>query len=175
MEKINNNKMNLITIDSTKEEVANFLKSKFQALRNIEKIADKIIKENITGETLLDLDLDIYKELGVTMPKPLKNKIDKYLEENLDKFKRKPIEITVGFNSKNEEIKNFFKNYLLYEGRNIDNLNGKKMLELSLEEMKNIGLNIGQRIKLNNYNLYTIKHITKDSTKEEVKCGRHGT
>ena len=169
---MNENKQNIsnITIESTKEDVAFFIFNKYKKdIENIKDIYNNIIKENISGEILLDLEkYNEYMSLGIQ--ESLKEKLKKYLEDNKERFIRKPIEITIGFNSKNDEIKDFFKNYLSYEGQinNINNIDGKKMLNLSYEDMKKIGLNIGQRIKLNNYILYTINHITDKSTKEEV-------
>ena len=169
---MNENKQNIsnITIESTKEDVAFFIFNKYKKdIENIKDIYNIIIKENISGEILLDLEkYNEYMSLGIQ--ESLKEKLKKYLEDNKERFIRKPIEITIGFNSKNDEIKDFFKNYLSYEGQinNINNIDGKKMLNLSYEDMKKIGLNIGQRIKLNNYILYTINHITDKSTKEEV-------
>ena len=169
---MNENKQNIsnITIESTKEDVAFFIFNKYKKdIENIKDIYNNIINENISAEILLDLEkYNEYMSLGIH--ESLKEKLKKYLEDNKERFIRKPIEITIGFNSKNDEIKDFFKNYLSYEGQinNINNIDGKKMLNLSYEDMKKIGLNIGQRIKLNNYILYTINHITDKSTKEEV-------
>ena len=169
---MNENKQNIsnITIESTKEDVAFFIFNKYKKdIENIKDIYNNIINENISAEILLDLEkYNEYMSLGIH--ESLKEKLKKYLEDNKERFIRKPIEIIIGFNSKNDEIKDFFKNYLSYEGQinNINNIDGKKMMNLSYEDMKKIGLNIGQRIKLNNYILYTINHITNKSTKEEV-------
>ena len=160
-----------ISIESKKGEVAKFFSTKFNIKKN-DIIIKNLIKEYISGDILLDLEkYNEFTSLGIE--KPVKEKLKKYLEDNKERFIRKPIELTVDFNSKNEEVKNFLKNYLSFDvdKYNIDNFDGKKMFKLSYEDMKINGLKIGQRIKLSNYIIYAIKEILKknilDKTKEK--------
>ena len=154
-----------ISIDSKKGEVAKFFSTKFKCDN---KILKNIIMENISADILLDLEkYNEFTSLGIE--EPMKEKLKKYLKDNKERFIRKPIKITIGFNSKNDEVKDFFKNYLSFDVNkyNIDNFNGKKIFNLSYEDMKKNGLKIGQRIKLSNYILYTISLILKENTKKK--------
>ena len=100
-------------------------------------------------------------------------KIQIYLQNNKDKFILKPYKEIITTSSKEQDVKSFFEKYLAFKG-NLNDINGKKMLELTIEDMKNIGLNLGQRKKLIKYIEYvkTIKNeelvVNENSTEEEV-------
>ena len=149
-----------LSINSTKEEVSKFFSSNFKITK---KIKDNIIKEGITGETLIFLEDNDYTFLGIEPD--VKVKIKNYLENNKNQFIEKPINITLNNNSNINEVKKFCKEYLSFEGSLNDDLDGKKILKLIDPEMKNIGLNLGQRKKLLNY----IKHFEEMNYNQELK------
>ena len=160
-----NNKLDYdLTIESTKEEVAHFFQKKYNLTK---EIISNILKEDISGEVLNKLELEDYKSLGINIG--IKNKIQKYLEQNKNNFIQKPFQKNIGVFSNNEEIKKFFKNYLNFEKEISIDIN--QSFNLSNDHMKKIGLNIGQRIKLLNYiekpNKINI-FIDEKSSKEEV-------
>ena len=162
---------NDISINSSKNDVAEFLKSKFKLS---EKSTKKIIEEDISGEILPSLEKEDYNFLGIMLG-PMK-KIQNYLGQNSDKFKPKPIDQVINIYSSQEVVKIFFEEYLCFQG-DLNKMDGKKLFNSSKEELKNLGLNLGQRKKILNYIQYvknlkniekpTIK-ITKESKEEEV-------
>ena len=172
----------LITIDSTKEEVADyFIKNfKFSSFNR-----DILIKEDISGEVLPQLCQLTQKDfIEVLSSKETKTKaltlikLKQYLEKNKDKFKEKEIKEVITADSQPEEIKNFFDKCLNYQ-KELNGLNGKDLIDLNEEKMKQLGLNLGQRLKLIKYinHFKTLRigshkkgkfEITKDSTEEEV-------
>ena len=160
------NDVNNITIESTKEEVAKFF---INYIKSSKEIAENIIKEDISGEILPELSDNDFKSLGIKTGD--KKKFLSYKKKNEDKFIKKPINISIKVNSTSEEIKHFLVNYLLFNG-NLNNMNGEKIFELSNKDMENIGLNLGQRIKLSKYIEYVKEQenikITKNISKDEV-------
>ena len=156
-----------ISVKSTKEEIAQFFSKEFNIS---EKEVNNIIKENISGDILLYLKENEFKSLGIKVDE-LK-KIQLCLKENRDKFIEKQINITVNDNSSIAEVKNFFEEYLVFEG-NLDEMDGQTMFKLSEEQMKNLRLNIGQRKRLIKY----IKHVKKvnDDKKYRVKISKNST
>ena len=148
-----------ISINSTKEDVSQFL---FDNFRISKKVYENIIKENITGEILIYLEDDDYTFLEIN-PK-VKEKIKEYLESNKKKLIVKSIKLPLKFESNKNEVINFFEKYLSFKGNLNDNINGKKLLTFSEQDMKKIGLNLGQRKKL----LHYIKHLNM-YYKEELK------
>ena len=163
-----NKKLNYdLTIESTKEQVADFFKENYGLS---EKIINNILKEDISGEVLNKLKDEDYKLLKIKTG-PKKN-IQNYLMQNKNKFFQKPIQKNIDIFSSNEEIKKFFSNYLNFKKE--INIDAKQLFNLTNDDMKEIGLNLGQRIKL----LYYIENIEKQneikidinerSSKEEV-------
>ena len=162
-----------INIESSKEDVADYFFKKFKLK---EDIKNNLIKEDISGDVLYDLDDTDLKNLGFKVG-PLK-KMKTFLKENEDKFKERQITEKITSNSSYEEVESFFKNCLNFSG-NLNNLNGKGLIELNDEEIKNLGLNIGQYKKFIKYLNYfkTLKAetpeeteiiISQQSTEEEV-------
>ena len=160
-----------ISINSSKEEVSEFFLSKIDLSKTN---ANNLIKESISGDILPYLDDNDYKFLGIKKGK--KKRIQIYLNENKDKFKPKPLNLIIDNNSNNSQVKNFFDEYLSFKLNNND-IDGKKILNISEQEMANIGLNLGQRKKLINYINFakskinekkTNLKISRDSTQEEV-------
>ena len=149
-----------LSISSTKEDVSNFLSKNYKIKNNIK---DNIINENITGETLKYLDDNDYTFLGIEPD--VKAKIKNYLETKKNQFIEKPINITLNDNSNINEVKKFCQEYLSFKGKLNDDLDGKKILSLTDQEMKNIGLNLGQRKKLLKY----IKHVEEINYNNDLK------
>jgi len=141
--------MKELSEESTENEVAYYFFSNFKINKDAK---ENIINEKIDGDVLLDLeDLD-FKRLGVKLG-PLK-KIRTYLNENKHNFKEKKINEVITDKSKTEEVKYFFDKYLNFT-ENLNDLDGKKLLELDEDKMKSLGLKLGQRKKLAKY----IKHF----------------
>jgi len=149
-----------LSINSTKEQVCQFFVDNYKIT---EKIKENILKENITGETLIYLEDDDYTFLEISPD--VKDKIKHYLESNKKNFVEKPIEISIDFDSNKTEIIKFCEKYLSFKGELNDDIDGKKFLELSEQEMKNLGLNLCQRKKLLKY----IKYSSHTNYKKELK------
>ena len=160
-----NNKLDYdLTIESTKEQVAHFFK---ENIGLSEEIINNILKEDISGEVLNKLKDEDYKSLGIRIGP--KNNIKSYLMQNKNNFFEKPIQKNIETFSSNEEIKKFFSNYLNFKKE--INIDANQLFNLSKDDMKKFGLNLGQRIKL----LYYIEkpneikiNINERSSKEEV-------
>ena len=152
-----------ISLKSTCEEVANFFVKKFKIDT---KLKDCLIKEGISGDVLLDLVK--YKNYFGFKPATW-NQIKKFLERNKDLFKSKIVYENISIKDE-KEIKIFFENYIGFKGNINDINNEKSILELKEEDMKNLGLNLGQRIRLLKFIIdKTFKiTITKNSSTDET-------
>ena len=166
-------KEDLITVNSSKEEVADYFVKKF---RIKEDAKNNFIKEEISGDILYDLDDKDFKKLGIGLG-PLK-KVQTFLKENKEKFGEKEITEKITIISKPEEVSDFFKNCLNFSG-DLNNLDGKGLIELDDEGIKNLGLNMGQSKKIVKYIKYfkTLKVeipekkeilLRKESSSEQV-------
>jgi len=161
----------MITAESSKEEVGNYL---VETLKLKGEIKDIIIKEDISGDILLEITDEEYKSIGI---KPVQfRKIKGLLDKIKDKFGEKHYTEVISIYSNSNDVSEFFKKSLNFEG-DLNNLDGKSLLELSDEAIKNLGLNLGQRKKLIKYISYfkTLKveppkepTISKESSLEEV-------
>ena len=152
----------MISLESTKEDIAKFFITQFKFS---EEFGKNIINEDVSGDILLDLEDNDLKRLGLKIG-PLK-KFRKFLYDNQKYFKEKINKKLITINSKPEEVKLFFENYLKFN-KNIDDLDGKKLIEFNEEKMKEIGLNLGQRKKLIKYIDYP-KEINNNNNQEEEK------
>lgn len=148
-----------INLDSTKEVVAEYLKSNF-AIDDTSK--ENIIKENITGEILFCLDINDLKSLDIKGGARIK--IQRLIKDNQGKFQEKKIDEKITSTSNFEEVKAFFEKCLDFKGE-LKDLDGKRLLQLKEEEMKKFGLNMGQRKKLIKYINHFIK-IENENSKE---------
>ena len=160
---------NIINDNSSKEEVAKFFVEEFNIKDEIKK---NMLKEDISGDILNDLNKDDLKKLGFGLGTSKKVLI--FLKENKDKFKDKKINIKITVKSTSEEVSDFFKKCLNFTG-DLNKLNGKELIEINDEQIKKLGLNIGQRKKIIKYinHFKTLKEekeviISKESSKEEV-------
>ena len=156
---------NHISIKSTKEEVAEFFKNIYRVR---EDISNNFIKEYISGDILPILSDSDLKSLGLKLG-PLK-KWKNYYYENLDKFKEEEIFEEISLDSSSEEVKKFLENYLDFKENY--NLNGEILFELCEEDMKKLGMKLGQRKKLIKYikqiNMNKNKSITMKSSEVET-------
>ena len=149
-----------ISVESTKEEIAEYFLKIFKIPENAR---NNLIQEDISGDILLDLtDADFYF-LDIRVGQKLK--IQKYLEEHSEKFKPKEIQEKITSNTNREKVKIFFEKCLDFKG-NLNNMNGKGLIDLEKdeEEMKKLGLNLGQRKKIIKYinHFKTLKEEPED-------------
>ena len=163
----------MISSESSKEDVANFFVKK-SYIKEEEK--NNLIKEDISGDVLLDLEDMDFKTLKLKLG-PLK-KIKNFIKENKDKFKEIQINEKITAKSKPEEVAQFFEKCLNFKGE-LNNLDGKGLIELNEEGIKKLGLNIGQRKRIIKYINYfkTLKIeepeeteiiLREESSEEEV-------
>ena len=144
-----------ISKDSTPEEIVNHLS---QILNIDEKNLNILIKENISGDILSLLESKDFKELGIETD--LQKKIQEHINKNIEQFTLINEDIKININSNENDVKIFFEKYLNFRN-DIGNINGKNLFSLTEQEMKNMGLNLGQRKKLN----MIIEHIKKAEQK----------
>ena len=116
-----------ITSSSTKEKTAFFL-TKFKISKELQ---DKMIKEDISGDILLNIEEDELKKIGFKIG-PIK-KVKKYLTENKADFPEKKIDEEIGDLSTVEDVKTFFENCIGFKGD--IGIDGKQLLELKKEDM----------------------------------------
>ena len=152
---------------STKEEVSQYFSDNYHIT---EKVKENIIKESITGEILILLEDNDYTFLEISPE--IKDKIKEYLESNKKSFILNPNKMILKFDSDKKEALDFCEKYLSFKcNLNVD-INGKKLLTLPEQEMKSLGLNLGQRKKLINYIKYAnnnYKKELKEFLKKELK------
>ena len=91
-----------ISVKSTKEEIADYFKKTFKISENTK---NNLIKEDISGDLLLDLTDEDFEYLEIPLGRKLR--IKKYLEENSEKFKPKELQEKITTKSNNEAVKNF--------------------------------------------------------------------
>ena len=156
------NNENSISSDSTCEEVANFFYKEYGIS---EESKNSLIKESISGEILLDIPQNDFKLFGIKGKFLVK--IFKYIKENSDKLKQKEINENLSLISNEKNIELFMKKYINYKG-SFSKFNLKHFLELKDEEMKNLGLNYGQRKKLIKYIDY-FNALEKEKSEKEIK------
>ena len=151
--------MENITNTSTKEEVASFFSSKFKISNEIKA---KMIKEDISGDILLNISDSDFKKLGIKIG-PIK-KIQKYLSENKKNLQEIVINEKINKSSSVQEVKNFLEKHLGYEGDIV--MDGEQFLKLSQDDIMKMGLNLGQRKKLEKYLTYF--NSIKNSEEEKI-------
>ena len=149
-----------LSINSKKEEVSQFFVDNYKIT---EKVKENIIKESIDGEALILLKDDDYTFLEISPE--IKDNIKHYIESNKKNFILNQNKITLKFDSNKNETIDFCEKYLSFKENLNDDTNGKKLLTLSEQEMKNLGLNLGQRKKLINY----IKYVNNNYKKELIE------
>ena len=166
----------VLTANSSPEQVVEFFIQSY----NIKKI-DLIlfIKEDISGDVLPYLNKQDFKDLGLKLGPRIK--IEKFIIDNRDKLlinqdNINNKELNISIESNINSVKVFFENYLNFEDNNNNfNIDGKKLFSMNEQDMKNLGLTLGQRKKLylymhrmqkktNNYE----NIITEKSTPKEV-------
>jgi len=151
----------MLSIDSTVEDVVKFFIEKGE---KDEKVQNKLRNEGISGEVLpLLTDDELKNTIGIKFG-PRKN-WKNYFKENGDKFPEKEITEKIMPNSKEEEVKSFFETCLDFKGP-LENMDGQKLIDLNEKEIEKLGLNLGQRKKLNRY-IKHFKTLIPKETKEE--------
>ena len=161
----------LISSNSTKEEVANYFHKEFKIT---EEAKNKLISEDISGDILLDISAQEYKSFGIKPGSWVK--IKNFLSKNEEKLKQQN-EITekITIKSSPEEVKSFLERCLNFK-EEANNLDGKALIELNEEGMTKLGFNFGQKLKLVKYINYfkTLKveeePINEDITIDENSC-----
>ena len=149
-----------ITLESTKEEIAEYLGIKFKISENTKK---RILEEDINGEILFSLEDNELKLLEMKAGQIMK--VKKFISENKEKFNNININEKITDSSNTEEVKAFFDKNFNYKG-DLKGLNGKGLLELSENEIKNFGFTLGKRKKLIKYINFFKKEQTNKSTSE---------
>ena len=145
--------------ESTKEEIADH----FMSFKITEENKNTLLREDISGDVIFDVD---FKALGIKTG-PLM-KIKNFLKENKDKFKEKKITETITAISKPEEVKQFFEKCLNFT-KDLNNLDGKGLIELNEEKMKEMGLSLGQTKRLIKYiNYFKTLKVPEPEPKEEI-------
>ena len=147
-----------ITCESTKEEVANYF---LTLLKFGDETKNNFIKEDISGDILLDLNDTDLKKLNLKLGQI--KKIKKYIEENKENLVKKEIKEVISIYSSPEEVSTFFESSLNFK-ENLNKLDGKGLLELNNEEIEKLGLNLGQKKKLVKF----IQHFK--TLKVEPRC-----
>ena len=162
---------------STPEEVVEFFILNFNLKKND---LIEFIKEDISGDVLPLLNKQDLKELGLKLGHW--KKIDKFINDNKGNLLKnqneiKINEIEINSDSDINNIKTFFEKYLNFK-INKDNfdIDGKKLFSMNEQDMKNLGLTLGKRKKLNKYIEYILKKIkdnynpviTEKSTSNEI-------
>ena len=94
----------MITVESSKEDVGNFLVTNLKLKEEIKNI---IIKEDISGDVLLDLEEEDYKSIGIKVIQM--RKIKGFIEQNKDKFGEKHFTEVITINSSSNEVAEFFE------------------------------------------------------------------
>ena len=145
MDEENQSSIKEITSKSKKEEIAKFFSDEFNLPENIK---DNIIKQDISGDILLDLKDKDFQILG--LKKEQIKKIRDYLSDNNENFMNVKVDAKINNNSTKEDVEKLFKDYIGFNGK-IKNLDGKKFLNLTQEKIDELGLNIGQTKKLEKY------------------------
>ena len=99
----------------------------------------------------------------------------KFVAANISKFKERKKKKKIMANSSKEEVKDFFEKSLEFTGE-LNNLDGKGLLELDEEGMKKLGLKYGQRTRLIKYIKYfkTLKSPS-DEKVEEITISRESS
>ena len=151
-----------ITSSSSPEEVVDFLSKR---IKLSDEVIQKLKSEAISGDILLSLDDEDYKLLGIKLGP--KKKIKKYLDENKGDFSEKEFDIKLSINSTKEEVKDFLEKSLgITEDVDLD---GKSLLDLRDDDIENLGLNIGKKIRLKKYLKYlnNIKQKNPEKVEEQ--------
>ena len=151
--------------DSKEEDICNFLK---EFIKN-EKIIKKFREERIKGNELLFLDNEDFLNLGYKF-------YQKKILPKLNEIKNNQKDIlayveNIDEKSNEEQVNNFLKTEMKFNDEilnNFKNINGDKLKEMNLQQLKDFGLKIGERKKLYDY-IQSIKVIDingKSTTKQ---------
>ena len=153
---------------STKEEVVDYLSKKWKLKENVKNL---LLSEFISGDILPSITEEDLENLGIKIG-PKKN-IMKTIETSKSQFKTKELTEKITAKSTKEEVKSFFERCLEFKG-DLNSLDGKSLLNLEEEEMKKMGLKLGQRKRLIKYIEYfkTIKETNPEEEEENIIVSR---
>ena len=150
-----------ISANSNKEEIAEYFQKNFKIT---DEVKANLIKEDISGDILLDISDNEFKSLGLKVGPLLKLK--KYLKGKEDKFKEtKEIKIKITNKSSTQQVKIFLEKYINYELKSM-NIDGTKLIQLNDEGMNELGLKLGQKKKLIKYINYFKTLPVEEENKE---------
>ena len=152
-----------ISATSTKEEIANYFQKNYYIN---EEAKNNIIKEDISGDILLDISDNEFKSLGIKLGQC--KKVQRLLNIEKEKFiLKEDIKEKITIKSATQEVKNFLKKYLNYDETS-NTLDGKKLIQLKEYEMNNLRLNLGQKKKLIRYIKYFKTIIIKEEKNNNI-------
>ena len=156
---------------STKEDVVDYLSKKWKLKENVKNL---LLSEFISGDILPSITEEDLENLGIKIG-PKKN-IMKTIEASKSQFKTKELTEKITAKSTKEEVKSFFERCLEFKG-DLNSLDGNGLLNLEEEEMKKMGLKLGQRKRLIKYIEYfkTIKETNPEEEEENIIVSRESS
>ena len=152
-----------LNVNSTIEDIAEFLKP----FNNSSKYIPKFKEEKIKGNEIFYLDKEDFKKLNCSLPIKIINKLKEMKKDNENLLK---FNFIINENSSIQEIQKFLKEEIKLEETIIEKLKEydfHKFINLTIEEMFEIGLKLGERKKLYKY-LENIKQNIKASTTTDL-------
>ena len=155
-----------INKDSSPQEIVDYFVKTFNYKK---EDFSCLIKEKISGDVLPYLTNEDFEELKIKLGHKIK--IKKFIDDNINKLIGNIIDIKINTNSSENDVKIFLEKYLDFKG-NIQGIDGKKLITMKEKEMKDFGLLLGQRKKLNMFIDYIQKNKKQNSgvliTEEDV-------
>ena len=101
----------MLTVESSKEDVGNFMVENLKLKEDIKNI---LIKEDISGDVLLDLTEEELKSIGIKVIQV--RKIKAYVDQNKNKFGEKKFTEIISVYSDSSEVAEFFRKSLNFNG-----------------------------------------------------------
>ena len=156
-----------ISANSNKEEIAEYFQKNFKIT---DEVKANLIKEDISGDILLDISDGDFNTLGVKAGPLLK--IKRFLKKEEPAFKKtKDINVKITNKSSIQEVKIFLEKYINYELKSMS-IDGTKLIQLNEEGMNELGLKLGQKKKLIKYINYfktlPVEEENKESEEEII-------
>ena len=155
--------MDISNISSCKEIADFFFKDEKSLAYN-----EIIIKQGISGDVITEA-IPHLKDFGIKGTQLIT--IRKYVNNYKEKFKPKIISEKIPISNK-EVIKNFFEKFIDFKGDLEGKINEENdLFKLEENDMKNLGLNFGQRIRLIRYINYfkELKENEKEKMIDDIK------
>lgn len=145
-----------LTKESPKDDVAEFCKYRLGFPVDTLKI---IINEFLSGDVLPFIIEQELTEIGFNLI--CRSKILKYVKKNKEKFKDLKFNEKILFNTTKEEMEKFLDKNLDFKGGQ-NEIDRKGLIKLKVEDMKNLGMKLGQRKRLRNIQKQILKNILKN-------------